>query len=476
MKLTSLIYGNFILLHNGHQRLFEFAKSISDKLIIVINSDGILDEDILLNETHRKSRLLKNPLVDEVIILREEIDNLIREIRPNFVIKGAEYKFLNNPEIKAINEVGAKLLFSTNNINEFKDSDTSNVESQYFKTEFIHEYMERHNISRYDIELALSKFNNLNVIVIGDLIVDEYVDCSSVGLSREAPSIVVTPNSQKRYVGGAGIVARHAANLGAQVTLFSLAGKDEAAQFAQQSLDNDKINTYFYDEFGTETIVKKKYFIDSTPSIRVNSYPKTLPGLEYDNQLLRDLKAALPGCDCIIIADFNYGTISSQQVQAILELCKKNKIKIMVDSQSSSQIGKIQDYKNCYLSSVTEYEARLAIHEPDLGPNALMRKFAKVVSAKNVFLKMGKEGFLVRGTEVDLDNDWIEDSIPSLGIKKVDVSGAGDSVLVCSSLSFACGCNIWLSALIGALGAAVQISRQGNNPIKVEELLSFSEL
>ena len=72
--------------------------------------------------------------------------------------------------------------------------------------------------------------------VIGDLIIDEYISCNALGMSQEEPTLVVTPIDSKKFVGGAGIVAAHAAGCGANVKLISVVGKDDLATFANQNL------------------------------------------------------------------------------------------------------------------------------------------------------------------------------------------------------------------------------------------------
>ena len=68
---------------------------------------------------------------------------------------------------------------------------------------------------------------------MGDVIADEYISCDPLGMSEEDPTIVVTPISSKTFIGGAAIVAAHAASLGAQVQFFSVVGDDQTATFCR---------------------------------------------------------------------------------------------------------------------------------------------------------------------------------------------------------------------------------------------------
>ena len=94
--------------------------------------------------------------------------------------------------------------------------------------------MSRFNIP--DIKALVEKFASLRITVVGDVIVDEYIECEALGMSQENPTIVVSPISRQRFLGGAGIVAAHAANLGATVRLYSAVGKDDHGDFSGSEL------------------------------------------------------------------------------------------------------------------------------------------------------------------------------------------------------------------------------------------------
>ena len=90
--------------------------------------------------------------------------------------------------------------------------------------------------------------------------------------------------------------------------------------------------------------------------------------------------------------------------------------------------------------------------------------------AHNVLLKLGEEGLLVQAGPATADG-WTTDRIAALNSSAKDVAGAGDSLLIASAMTLACGGTIWEAACLGALAAAVQVSRVGNTPLRSEELL-----
>lgn len=473
MKITSLIYGHFTLIHSGHSRLFEFAKSISDKLTIGVIADDQLDNSFV-SETQRCENLIQSGFPDEVILIKEDIETYIAKHKPNFVIKGAEFKGLENTEAALVKSYGGKLLFGTSNISDSDIPQNKHTSaSEVIDRIKIRRFADRHNLSGSQLKDVFQEINNMNIIVLGDLIVDEYVDCSDVGMSRENPSLVVTPTNENWFVGGAGIVAMHAASLGAKVEFITSVGESTATHFAQKELEKYGVKNDFLRAFGHETVVKRKYFLNGSALLRVNKFPKSYPGSEYEESIITKISEKIEKTDAIILADFNYGTLSKKLVSKIIKMAKKGNVFISGDSQSSSQIGKIGSFKKCNLISLTEYEARLALQEQELGPNFLIKQFVKYSESDKVFLKLGKSGFLIHSGGENSTDLWQEESIPALNEHPIDISGAGDSMLVLGSLVLALGKDIWSASLLAAIASAIQISRKGNVPITSNEIIEL---
>ena len=116
----------------------------------------------------------------------------------------------------------------------------------------------------------------------------------------------------------------------------------------------------------------------------------------------------------------------------------------------------------------TEREIRLSINDFESGLVVLSEKLHKKSKSKYIFTTLGSEGILIYNST---QNELLTDNIQALNTNAKDVSGAGDSLLTCSSMAKVVGANIWESAYLGSIAAAIQVSRLGNIPIKKEELL-----
>ena len=110
----------------------------------------------------------------------------------------------------------------------------------------------------------------MNILVIGDTIIDQYVACDPLGMSAEAPVLVVREIEGKEFVGGAAIVARHVQSLGAKCTFISLVGNDEPANLVKKQLKQDNINYKFIEDKDRPTIYKIRYMVGTQKILRVS--------------------------------------------------------------------------------------------------------------------------------------------------------------------------------------------------------------
>ena len=270
MEKIALVYGNFNILHPGHLRLLKFAKESSDYLIVAVNSDKFNKEINLLDEETRLESIKGTNYVDESFLLDEDILEYIKRRKPDILVKGKEFENRYNPEEEILKSYGGKILFSSGEIgfsslNLLKDFDTS-----FLNLSHDNSFIKRHKIEESKLVDYINKFSNLNVLVIGDTIIDEYITCEAIGMSQEDPTIVVTPISNKKFIGGAAIVASHAKTLGANVSYISVLGDDENFEFTQNYLTSLRIDTYLLKDETRPTTLKQRFRAQNKTLLRVN--------------------------------------------------------------------------------------------------------------------------------------------------------------------------------------------------------------
>jgi len=476
MSKTIFVSGNFNILHPGHLRLLRFASELGDKLIVAVNSDQRGGDGVLVPEALRLEGLKANIWVDEVFIMDNPVTETIYQIKPDIVVKGKEHEDLINPELDAVESYGGKLIFSSGEAI-FSSIDLISKDLRYSAKSTIalpKDFLSRHNFTLDDYNKILLNFTNLKVGVIGDLIVDEYITCDPLGMSQEDPTIVVTPIDSTKFVGGAGIVAAHAAGLGAKVEFISVAGEDDAYQFSKDFLVSKGVKTNIFIDESRPSTLKQRYRSKGKTLLRVSKLHQGAISQSIQDKIYEAIKKKLDDLDILIFSDFNYGCLPQDLVNRIIDFAKTKKVLTAADSQSSSQIGNISRFSNMDFLFPTEYEARISLRNNDDGLVILSANLAKKSNAKNVILKLGEEGLLLYFNDQDFTG-YQTDKLSALNSAPQDVAGAGDSLLITTMMTIAAGGSLWQSALLGSISAAIQVSRVGNTPLKLSDLLSFIE-
>ncbi len=469
---TVFVSGNFNILHPGHLRLLRSAKEYGSRLIVAVYSDRLSGASALLPEKLRLEGLQSLALVDEAFIVDEPIADVICRLRPEIVMKGKEYELRQNPEFDALNQYGGRLVFSSGETffssldlisNEFDKGDHRSIS---LPTDFL----TRRAIEKSRLVSILNSFTNLKICVVGDMIIDEYITCEPLGMSQEEPTIVVVPIDSKRFVGGAGIVAAHAAGLGASVKFFSVTGNDEARKYGLESLTSAKVEAHLLVDEDRPTTLKQRYRCKGKSLLRVSHLHQGAISMVLQTKLVMAMNQALKGADLLVFSDFNYGCLPQPVVDQLVAIAKSRGVMLAADSQSSSQVGDISRFRFMDLITPTEHEARISTRNREDGLVVLAEQLLKQSAARNILLKLGEQGLLIHAGE-SKGKSWLTDRIDALNSAAKDVAGAGDSLLIASAMTLACGGTIWEAACLGSLAAAVQVGRVGNTPLSTEELL-----
>lgn len=468
------VSGRFNVLHPGHVRLLRFARDCGDRLVVGVESDEVAGSLAHVPESLRLEGVRSCAFVDEAFIMDCSPVELIRRLKPSVVVKGREHESRQHPELPVLEGYGGKLLFSSGEV-EFSSLDL-------IKREFSGEprldgvlpkgFMVRHNISVDRLRELLALFAQRRLLVVGDVIVDEYISCDPLGMSQEDPTLVVRPIDTKRFIGGASIVAAHAATLGAKSTLVSVVGDDSEAGFALEEGHRFGVHSVFIHDDTRPTTLKTRFRCEGKTLLRVSRLQQGHISTALREVLTTAALKALDDADVMIFSDFNYGVLSTATVESLSDRCASLGIVRCADSQSSSQIGDIGRFKNMDLLTPTEREARISTRNTDDGLTVLAERLRIATSAKNVFLKLGAEGALVC-PELGDQQPWPPDRIEALNPSPKDVAGAGDSMLVAASLALASGANIWEAACLGSIAAAIQVGRVGNTPVSALEIMKF---
>jgi rfaE bifunctional protein kinase chain/domain len=464
------VSGNFNVIHPGHLRLLNFAAECGDFLVVGVTEDST--PGTFIPQRLRLEGVTAIGAVDYALQLPGPPEDFVAALKPDLVVKGKEHEARFNPEQPIIEGYGGKLLFSSGEAR-FSSMDLLQRELHETNLSTIRkptDFPLRHGFDERRLVDLVGRFASLRVVVVGDLIVDEYVTCDPLGMSQEDPTIVVTPIKQDLFVGGAGIVAAHARGLGAQVSYFGVGGPDSAGAYALNTLQEHGVDACLLTDDSRPTTLKQRFRARGKTLLRVSHLRQHDISHQLVTRLLDEIVPTLEKADLLVFSDFNYGCLPQLLVDELISRCAQFGVPMVADSQSSSQVGDIARFQGMLLLTPTEHEARLAVRDTGSGLAVLADALHRKARAGHVFVTLGAEGMLVHSTDGG-HRGLTTDQLPAFNTSPKDVSGAGDCLLMCASMALVSGGSIWESAYLGSIAAACQVGRVGNSPLSAVEVI-----
>ena len=463
------VSGNFNILHPGHLRLLRFAAEAGGALVVGVNSDDTTG--VTMPQQIRLQGVQAIGAVAEAVGLTEPAEEFIARLKPEIVVKGREYVDRINAEQRVLDGYGGRLVFSSG---EVRFASKALLEREYSETQFSvirkpADYPARNGFRIADLERIPPRFSDLKVVVVGDLIVDEYISCDPIGMSQEDPTIVVTPIESKLFVGGAGIVAAHARGLGAQARYIAVCGEDESAEFARTALQTQGVDVDLFVDPTRPTTLKQRYRATGKTLLRVNHLRQHAIEPDQQQRIYEAVDSALGEADILLFADYNYGCLPQPLVEVLAKRAKALGVMMAADSQASSQLSDISRFKDMALITPTEREARLALRDHEAGLVVVADRLQRAAGATNVVVTLGAEGLMIHAPD---EGTYRTERLPAFNTVPKDVAGAGDSFFTCTAMALRLGVDIWAAAYLGSLAAACQVSRVGNMPLTAAELMT----
>jgi rfaE bifunctional protein kinase chain/domain/rfaE bifunctional protein nucleotidyltransferase chain/domain len=475
-------HGVFDLLHIGHIKHFEEAKTFGDVLIVTITPDDFVHKGPnrpAFTTTLRLAALAGLESIDFVAANKwSNAVETIKTIQPDIYCKGPDYKDHTeditgkiDEESAAVDSIGGQIKYtsditfsSSSLLNKFGD-----VYDKPQKT-FIQKMHKGRNID--EIKTMVDELKNLKVLVLGETIIDQYVFCEALGKSGKEPVLVLRDLNMEQYAGGAAAIARHLSDFCGTVSLLSMLGeKKEHEDFALDSLPNN-IEPYFIYKDEAPTITKKRYvdYISKSKSLGVYSINDSQMNGENQNQLHAYLDDLIPKHDLVIVSDYGHGFLSKETAQNI----SKQSIFTTLNAQiNAANIGyhTMNNYNNIDCAIINETELRHELRDRENSVEELMKQLSQSLQAKRLIVTQGNQG----STLFDSDNKKFH-FCPAFASKVVDKVGAGDAMLALLSCSIKNGFDEDLALFMGSLAAAQSVETIGNStPVsKVQLLKTFS--
>ena len=474
---VAMCHGVFDLVHPGHIRHLQFAKTKSDILVVSITADLHVHKAAMrpyVPQQLRAENLAALEFVDYVIIDKEPnpLKNL-NFIKPDFFVKGREYIAGKiNPktqvEINMIKKYGGNFIYTPGDF-VMSSSKIIETDSPDLSSEKLISLMDGENITFEELEKTLNHLKNIPVMVVGDSIIDTYVNTSLLGSNAKTPTFSTRYIDQVEYIGGAAIIAKHLQSAGAKVTFCSILGNDQLGKKIKKNLARHKI----IDETITlsdRPTTEKKYFIsDNYRLLKVDTIDNSPINDDVVDNIAKKIKNFKTGI--VIFSDFRHGIFHKKSIPLFIKSINKNILKI-ADSQLASRWGNILDYQKFDLITPNEKEVRFALADQDTTIRPLASELYNKAKCKYLILKMGSKGLITLRRELknnDIRSFFVIDALEK---NAVDPVGCGDALLAYASLALYYSKNIVVASIIGSVSAALESKIDGNLPIKLHDVLS----
>lgn len=297
------------------------------------------------------------------------------------------------------------------------------------------------------------------VLVVGDVMLDRYWFGDVSRISPEAPVPVVKIDRIEERPGGAANVARNAAALGAETTLLSVVGRDEAGRSLSRVLRREKVRAALHTDPGIATTVKLRVIGRQQQLLRADF--ETVPGHEVLASKLRDFRRLLKACDVVVLSDYGKGGLA--HITQMIRLARAAGKSVLVDPKGDDY----SRYRGATLITPNRSELRSVVGS--WSSEGMLKRKSEALRRR-----LGLTGVLVTRSEEGMTLFTSGDRlhVPARAREVFDVSGAGDTVIAAIAVMLASGMTLADAVGVANVAAGIVVGKFGTAVVYPAELQS----
>jgi len=324
-----------------------------------------------------------------------------------------------------------------------------------------------YNYDKSLLKENIDRFPRARVVVIGDIIMDEYIWGDVSRISPEAPVPVVEVKHETKILGGAANVIHNMATLGAGPVLCGVIGDDRTGRQILNKVEQMGLKTDgMVVEPGRPTSIKTRIVAHNQQVVRFDRESKKNIGPESIKKILDFIATNLDTIDAIVVTDYGKGVISAPLMKGLRDLVRpasEGSIIIAVDPKT----GNFEYYHKVDVITPNHHEAGTYCGFEIIDDDSLMRAGRKMLdelNCRSVLITQGKDGVTL------FENGGETTHIPTVAKKVFDVTGAGDTVIGTLSLGLASGLDLKSAAVLSNFAAGIVVGEVGTSTVSAEEL------
>jgi rfaE bifunctional protein kinase chain/domain len=311
---------------------------------------------------------------------------------------------------------------------------------------------------------VISQASKARILVIGDVMLDEFVFGAVQRISPEAPVPIVEITGRRFATGGAGNVAANVAALGAKVALGGITGDDAAGENFRRLLESTAVNSSaVLCDASRPTISKTRIVAGGQQIVRIDHESREPLSAAIENRLIDAAVASLGNAGACVISDYGKGVVSGRLVAALVDKSREHKVPIVVDPKGHDY----RKYSGVTLVTPNLKEAELAAARPIANDNDMVLAAARImetVACPALLITQGAAGM----TLFRRDHQPLHSA--SLAHQVFDVTGAGDTVVAMLAVGLAAGIAIENAMLLANVAAGIVVEKPGTATVSLDEM------
>lgn len=322
------------------------------------------------------------------------------------------------------------------------------------------------------IKEILSKFKNQKIIVLGDLMLDEFIYGRVIRISPEAPVPVLEVTKEVRYPGGAANVARNLRALGAQVDIIGQVGKDNQASQLQELLQNEGIGiSGVITNPSSRTIVKTRVIARQQQMVRVDREHRERLQVQIADKAISEFKSKIKESQAVIIEDYGKGFVTQMLVDRVSNLVSTQKKILAVDPNPYNPLFWHEptvvkpNRLEAFAASGIVFSEPVEPLEKDTALDRVGKILLEKWRPEQLLVTLGDQGMALFQRNKSMYHT------PTHAQEVFDVTGAGDTVISAYTLALSAGATPVEASEIANHAAGIVVEKVGTAVANQQEIL-----